>query len=202
MSFIQWYPELKDRISKINYGDQFKPKILRKLFEYRHYAIKAPNTMVKQIRNYYFYYRFHQSSVGRAYNYGGFPCRKTLEKELKFKIKRLYENIVYILSISLLLYSFYYSFKYLYLNGIYKREMENQIRYHQFIELLVKRNNTKYMAENEKDIKNQLINRHDKSNLIIEIYELKIVYILFSIGMLLSFAVFFIEIPVFANKIK
>ena len=83
------YPELKDRIERIYFGDQFKPEILHKVIQDRNYAIIAPELIINPIPIYYYYYRFHHASVGQALNLGGFPYRKTLEKVLKYKIKNL-----------------------------------------------------------------------------------------------------------------
>ena len=81
------YPQLKDRIERIFFGDQYKPEILRKVIQERHYAIIASEWVINPIPIYYYYYRFHQSNVRQALNLGGFPCRKTLETVLNSKIK-------------------------------------------------------------------------------------------------------------------
>ena len=81
------------------------------------------------------------------------------------------------------------------------KEAENQIRYHRFINSLDKRKQAENIAKSEEDMKNKWINRQSTSNLIIEIHDFQVVFILLSIGLLLSFAVFFIENTVFTKKI-
>ena len=74
---------------KINFGDQYKPETLSKLIIDRHYAIIDSEHTINQITNYYNYYQFHQSSERIEFDLGGFPIRKTLNTELKYKIKNL-----------------------------------------------------------------------------------------------------------------
>ena len=81
------------------------------------------------------------------------------------------------------------------------KEAENQIRYYRFIDSLVKKNNAKVIAESEKEMKKQFIERDNESYLIIEIHELQVMFTLLLMGLFLSFAVIFIEITVFANNV-
>ena len=104
-------------------------------------------------------------------------------------------------SISLLFWYFYYSFKYLYLNGIYMKEAQNQIRYHRFFDSFDKKNNAKDVTKSDEQMKKKWIQGQSKSNLIIKINELQVVFTLLSMGLLLSFTVFFIENTVFTKKI-
>ena len=80
---------MKERISKINFGDQFKPEYLRKLIKDSLHAIIASEYDINQIRKYYYYYQFHQSSERIEFDLGGFPIGETLNTELKYKIKNL-----------------------------------------------------------------------------------------------------------------
>ena len=82
---------------------------------------------------------------------------------------------------------------YLYLNGFCMKEAENQIRYHRFIDSLVKKNNAKYIEKSDEQMKKQLIESDNESYLIIEIHDIQVLFILLSMGLLLSFTVFFIE---------
>ena len=80
------------------------------------------------------------------------------------------------------------------------KEAENQIRYHRFIDSFDKKNNAKDVTKSDEQMKKKWIKRQSKSNLIIKINELQVVFTLLAMGLLLSFAVFFIENTVFAKE--
>ena len=80
------------------------------------------------------------------------------------------------------------------------KEAQNQIRYHRFIDFLDKRKQTEDISKSDEDMKNLWVQRQSKSNLIIRIHELHVVFTLLSMGLLLSFAVFSIENTVFAKE--
>ena len=80
------------------------------------------------------------------------------------------------------------------------KETQNQIRYHRFIDSLVEKNNAKYIEKSDEQMKKQLIESDNESYLIIEIHDMQVVFILLSMGLLLSFTVFFTENIVFRAK--
>ena len=77
------------------------------------------------------------------------------------------------------------------------KEAQNQIRFHRFIDSLDNRKQIEDISKSDEDMKNLWVQRQSKSNLIIRIHELQVVFTILSMGLLLSLIVFTIEFKIF-----
>jgi len=84
----QEYPELTERIHKIEHRDLYRSLLVRKISENK-YALISSQYRVEKIMRHYYYYPWHQSREGKFSAIGGFPVRKGLNRTLKNQLKKL-----------------------------------------------------------------------------------------------------------------
>jgi hypothetical protein len=82
------YPQLIQRLVKINVSDVFKISVLKKVLEKSHVLITRQST-VEQIASHYHKYHWHQSTGSRFQSVGNFPIRYGLNKTVRNKLQSM-----------------------------------------------------------------------------------------------------------------